>query len=850
MRLLPIVACIAAGSNASYAEAGASDSPNPKTSLRRYVGRGADVDTGIKGERDSSARGKQALLLQQKLAARALLPTSTRPGSTALPGSPQGLPLGLPLIGGDDCNAPAVISGTGIFSFDDSTATTGTQGQNEALCVSPGIDADVWFRWTAPASGTATFALCGNGSWMDSKIAAYPGASCPLDGSALACNDDACGLYSRVTFAVTNGASYMLQLGAYPGSAGDTGIFTLGIVPGAPNDQCSAATPISGSGTFPFDTAAATTSPQQGLACGSGTCYSDVWFDWTAPANGLCNWSLCGGASFDTLIAVYAGAGCPSAGTSIACNDDSCGPQSSVSFPCAGGNHYMLQLGAYSTGTGNGSFSISVTPPPANDDCSTPQALGSMLGTVPFSLLGASTGAQGQLESACSFQGQTGIASDVWFSWTAPASARARLSLCAGSSFDSKVALYAGSGCPAPGSAMTCNDDACNLTSELCFDVLAGHAYTIQLGTYPGSAQASGSFDLALTASLPPCTCDDGTSENLLGLGTGGDMVWLQRFGSAGSTSVVSSIDVAWGSPAHPGLSPGNGTPTDVFLWQDGATQDGDPSDATLLWSSAASVSGVDTDTFTAFAFAPITIQGIFFVGSHLAHVPGQSVAPMDQNCPSTRVSWFFGAGPGQSVNYANPGANPFPPENFDQAGFPANLMLRGGCSSDPASYLCDPGSGGVQACPCANPPSGPGRGCDNSSGTGGASMHAAGASSLGTPSLSFTTADERPSATSILLQGTAGVPAGLGLGQGVRCIGGVLKRLYVKTAVAGSISAPNLAGGDADIATRSAALGDPISAGQERWYMVYYRDPNVLGGCSALFTYNGSTSARVTWRP
>src|SRR6185369_359271 len=28
---------------------------------------------------------------------------------------------------------------------------------------------------------------------------------------------------------------------------------------------------------------------------------------------------------------------------------------------------------------------------------------------------------------------------------------------------------------------------------------------------------------------------------------------------------------------------------------------------------------------------------------------------------------------------------------------------------------LCDPGVGGVSSCPCSNPPSGSGRGCDNS---------------------------------------------------------------------------------------------------------------------------------------
>ena len=47
------------------------------------------------------------------------------------------------------------------------------------------------------------------------------------------------------------------------------------------------------------------------------------------------------------------------------------------------------------------------------------------------------------------------------------------------------------------------------------------------------------------------------------------------------------------------------------------------------------------------------------------------------------------------------------------------------------AVSFCDPGVSGVSACPCANPPSGSGRGCDNSSLTGGATV--TDARSLGT---------------------------------------------------------------------------------------------------------------------
>jgi Tol biopolymer transport system component len=159
---------------------------------------------------------------------------------------------------------------------------------------------------------------------------------------------------------------------------------------------------------------------------------------------------------------------------------------------------------------------------------------------------------------------------------------------------------------------------------------------------------------------------------------------------------------------------------------------------------------------------------------------------------------------------------------------------------------LCDSGVAGVIACPCANSPSGPGRGCDNSSSTGGASLAASGIAYVSTDTLVFSTSGEKPTATSIVMQGNALLTNGIVFGQGVRCVGGTLKRLYTKTATGGSITTPEVF--DPPVSDRSAALGDPISAGQSRWYLVYYRDPIVLGGCPATSTFNATQTARIDW--
>jgi hypothetical protein len=114
--------------------------------------------------------------------------------------------------------------------------------------------------------------------------------------------------------------------------------------------------------------------------------------------------------------------------------------------------------------------------------------------------------------------------------------------------------------------------------------------------------------------------------------------------------------------------------------------------------------------------------------------------------------------------------------------------------------------------------------------------------------SLRFTTSGERPTALSILIQWTGGHATGIAYGMGVRCTSGTFKRLFTKSAVGGSITAPDFLAGDPTISARSAALGNVITAGSSRWCFVYYRDPIVLGGCSPARTFNATQTGRIDW--
>jgi kumamolisin len=80
--------------------------------------------------------------------------------------------------------------------------------------------ASIWYSWTAPASGPATFDTFQ--SSFDTLLAVYTGNS--VEGlNFVASNDDANGtLQSRVTFTATAGVTYQIAIDGYNGATGNT----------------------------------------------------------------------------------------------------------------------------------------------------------------------------------------------------------------------------------------------------------------------------------------------------------------------------------------------------------------------------------------------------------------------------------------------------------------------------------------------------------------------------------------------------------------------------------------------------------------------------------------------------
>ncbi len=767
----------------------------------------------------------------------------------------------------DDCATPAPIAGLGVFPYDNTACSTGADGQSEALCMAfgnPAIQNDLWFSWVSPMTGPVSADTCGL-TGLITKIAVYSGTGCPVAGTALACGELNCGNQSRALFNATAGTTYTIQLGTWVfGTGGGAGSFELIDATPPANDDCSTPTAISGTGSFPYDITFATTGVdgQSESLCNffsTTAITTDAWFTWTSTGTGCTVIDVCG-SGLDGKMSVYAGSGCPTPGTSIACNDDAggtCGLAPQVRFIATAGSTYTIQLGTWPFGAAGNSGFLNVVQTPAgigNDECSAPTTLVGT-GLFPYDNTAGTTGCEGQDVQNC---GGT-IFNDVWFQWTAPTTGYAVYSTCPPgvSAEDTILAAYPGPGCPAPGSSLACSDDACGVAgpSTAIWAVTAGTNYTLQLGDF--GATPGGAGFISLEVILPPGACDtldDGTVENLwstgVAAGTTNDNVWLVRFGELATSTTIDSIDIMYGALAFPGNAPPNGTPTDIMLYADGPSQDGDPTDATLLATIPSTAQLVDTDTYVNIPLpTPITVSGYFFAGGHESAGLGIWVAPNDTGSFWSGRSFIFGNNSSGLADLTTPSNNLQPPVGLEAFGGAGNFCVRVHCSFGPATYTCTPGDPGINLCPCSNPPTGSNRGCDNQQATGGASITGSGTASVSSSSLVFTTAGENASVGSVLIQGTA-FNAGISFGHGVRCAAGAVKRLYIKIASGGSITAPG--GLDPSIPVRSAALAAPILPGDTRYYQVYYRDTTVsLPGCPVLANrFNVSNAAVVVWQP
>ena len=355
----------------------------------------------------------------------------------------------------------------------------------------------VWFSWTPPVSGPVAVSACAVSGDIDTLLAVYTGSS--LAGlTPVAGNDDDASVGCRaggseVEFDAVAGMTYWM---AVDGKDGSWGRFGLELVGPATNDDFAkphslgVGLPTLELSTNRFATKEAGEPDHAGVAGGAS-----LWFKWTAKGSGKVSVNTCG-SSFDSLLAVYTGAGLGSL-TPVASNDDgsgSCGPRSKLSFDAVANTVYRIAVDGKDGASGTLRMQLDSRRP--NDDFGAAEKIP---GTLGWYWPGSTTLATHQ--NGEPIHGGNGGGHSVWFSWTPNKSAAIALDACS-SSADPIVAVYTGAAVNslAPVAGSDAGSGECERGDGIEFSAVAGTTYRIAVD---GSGEDEGQFDLHLYSAAP-----------------------------------------------------------------------------------------------------------------------------------------------------------------------------------------------------------------------------------------------------------------------------------------------------------------------------------------------------------
>jgi hypothetical protein len=464
------------------------------------------------------------------------------------------LPVGV--NGTNDCGSAAAIGADGAYAFDSTGATT--DGLPDVLCLAFGnddISEDIWWSYTADCDGNATLDTCG--SSFDTRIAAYDAGACPpAQNSAIACNDDSCGLQSSITFAVTSGTSYLIRVGGF--SAGDSGpgVLNVSCVGGGGGGGCmaggsclapdgvNALTSNTAAGFITADNFSPTADGDVTDICftgvgfdGAGDCSAGMTDDFTITyynddGNGTCSGSVLAGpfsvtasrtATGGILLGVFtelewsashAAVGVTAGNcywVEVANSDAGCNFAWETSLD---GDARSCQLPAGATANDQ-AFCLNIDfdnancgiTGPANDLCDDAEAIAGQ-GVFAYDNTGAGT--DGPAHVACDFFTDGGNTdNDIWYCWTSDCTGDVRFETCGLTGTDTKLNVYDGCGTASDANLIACNDDDCGLQSGLTFAAVSGNSYKLRVGNFPTAAAGAGAFSLSCIAIPSNDDCDD-----------------------------------------------------------------------------------------------------------------------------------------------------------------------------------------------------------------------------------------------------------------------------------------------------------------------------------------------------
>lgn len=255
------------------------------------------------------------------------------------------------------------------------------------------------------------------------------------------------------------------------------------------NDDCSSPVLVVNlPASVPFNTTGATASTGLSLCGNMG---EDIWYSVVAPADGLLEVRHNFNPIQHAVYRLPPGSICPTDLDQLYCDDPS--NQNESYTPAVTGETYLIRLSRWQGGPASGILMLNVLPPPANDDCTSPQLL-----NLPDVVIYDAEGATGTPGLSCQ------ISRDIWYAVTP--SADGLISVNANpnnqpTAFGVNVAAYVSPGpsqCPVNADQVLCQG-----ASSGSFQGFAGTTYLIRVGFAFGDDFPSALLAVSQTFTAP-----------------------------------------------------------------------------------------------------------------------------------------------------------------------------------------------------------------------------------------------------------------------------------------------------------------------------------------------------------
>ncbi len=329
----------------------------------------------------------------------------------------------------DQFAAAAVLTGTNVVTTGSTVLATAEPKEPNHAGVAGGTS--VWWRWTAPITGTVRLRTSGSG--FNTVLAVYTGSS--IAGLALVAEN-----YrferSTVLFQAEAGVEYRVVVDSIIGGGAGPVRLALDYPPMPSNDAFARRLSFAGAqGEFAADSEFATHEPGEPNH-GWNRGYGSLWWTWTVPARGSAEISVVGPDQRQRFVAVYTGLELTN--LDLLGKDDNRLEPARVRRDVEAGQ--TLQIATDSSGFDDDTepfrfhLALRLIPPPANDDFANRTSLtGNFVRLTNSSV--AATAELGEPEPGGPPQ------NTLWWTWTAPGDGLLTLEAPLGH----LVALYTGS---------------------------------------------------------------------------------------------------------------------------------------------------------------------------------------------------------------------------------------------------------------------------------------------------------------------------------------------------------------------------------------------------------------------